>query len=162
MPLPLLIKATDKKTVFEIHNEIEAATSRTIAGERDYILSEHQFSTSALRLYYALPQWARMLTYRWLFGNPFRAKRHSGTVIVTTVNATGGTGGWILPTRTLHNLSVGLGAVTKKPWVVEGQIRIRDVLHMTVTFNHDVIDGVPARRFVQDLVRTIERGSLQG
>ena len=100
-----------------------------------------------------------MLAFRWLFGNPFRAKRNSGTVLVTTVNATGRSGGWILPTRSLHNLSIGLGAIIKKPWVIDGKIKVRDILHLTVTFDHDVIDGVPARRFVQDLVSMIERGT---
>jgi pyruvate/2-oxoglutarate dehydrogenase complex dihydrolipoamide acyltransferase (E2) component len=160
VPLPLLLKATNRKTVHEIHREIESATGRKVADERDYILSTHRFSTAVLKLYYRLPQWARLLAYRWLFGNPFRAKANSGTVLVTTVGATGSAAGWILPTRGLHNLSVGLGSVTRKPWVVGTEIRIRDILHLTVTFNHDVIDGVPARRFVQDLVSVIEKGDL--
>jgi pyruvate/2-oxoglutarate dehydrogenase complex dihydrolipoamide acyltransferase (E2) component len=33
-------------------------------------------------------------------------------------------------------------------------------MHLTVTFDHDAIDGVPARRFVQDLVTHIEKGIL--
>ncbi len=82
--------------------------------------------------------------------------------MVTTVNAAGKYGGWILPTRSLHNLSIALGSVMKKPWVVDGAVKVRDILHMTVTFNHDVIDGVPARRFVQDLASLIERGELGG
>jgi hypothetical protein len=162
VPLPLLIKAANRKSVLEIHREIESAIGRRIVGEQDYILSEHQFPTAALKLYYALPQWVRLIAFRWLFDNPFRAKRNSGTVLVTTVNAAGTSAGWILPTRSLHNLSIGLGSITKKPWVVDGEIKARDILHMTVTFDHDVIDGVPARRFVQDLLSTIERGGGNG
>lgn len=40
---------------------------------------------------------------------------------------------------------------------MNGKVEVRDILHLTVAFNHDVIDGVPAQRFVKDLVRTIER-----
>jgi hypothetical protein len=132
VPLPLLIRATNHKTVFEINQEIEASIGRRILDEQDFILSKHQFSTAALTLYYRLPQWVRLLAFKWLFGNPFRAKRNSGTVLMTPVNATGSSGGWILPTRSLHNLSIGLGSVTKKPWVVDGEIKVRDILHLTV------------------------------
>ncbi len=32
-------------------------------------------------------------------------------------------------------------------------------MNMTVTFNHDVIDGVPARTFIRDLIRVMEGGN---
>lgn len=160
VPLPLLIKGVNRKTVVDIQREIDLASRQAIQDERDYILSQHAFSRGILRLYYALPQWARLVAFRWLLNDPFRAKRQSGTVLVTTVNATGNAAGWILPTRSLHNLSIALGSVTKKPWVVDGEVRIRDILQLTVSMNHDVIDGVPARRFVQDLAKRIESGQL--
>ena len=76
--------------------------------------------------------------------------------MVTTVNAGDGSTGWILPTRNMHNIALSFGSISKKPWVANGKVEVRDILHLTATFNHDVIDGVPARRFVQDLVKTIE------
>jgi len=155
VPLPLLIKRTNERTAVDIHQEIEAAQGKTINNEKDFVLGNNQFSLIALRFYYALPQWFRVLLWRVIFGNPFRAKLHSGTVMVTTVNAIGGSG-WILPSRNMHNIALSFGSISKKPWVVEGKIEIREILHLTVTFNHDVIDGVPARRFVQDLVKKIE------
>ncbi len=159
VPLPLLIKAVNRKSVFEIQQELEAAVHQRIVDEKDYILSNHLFSKMVLKLYYRLPQWARMLSFKWLFNSPFRARKHSGTVLVTTVNAIGKSAGWILPTRSLHNLSIALGSITKKPWVVNSEVKVRDIMHMTVTFNHDVIDGVPARRFVENLVGLIEKGN---
>jgi pyruvate/2-oxoglutarate dehydrogenase complex dihydrolipoamide acyltransferase (E2) component len=60
----------------------------------------------------------------------------------------------------MHSIAISFGAITKKPWVVNGEVAIRDILHLTVTFDHDVIDGVPARRFVQDLITHIEKGIL--
>ena len=80
--------------------------------------------------------------------------------MVTTVNAVERTAGWILPTRNMHNIALSFGSISKKPWVVKGKVEVRDILHLTVAFNHDVIDGVPAGRFVQDLVKTIEEYGL--
>jgi hypothetical protein len=160
VPLPLLIKATNRKTAPQVDQEIRAAIRQKIQDERGYILSAHQFSEMALKLYYRLPQKIRVFIIKRLIANPFRAKKHSGTVTVTTVNAVG-TSGWILPTRSWHNLFFALGTVTKKAWVVEDQIQIREILNLTVSFNHDVIDGVPARKFMQELVKNVEKGEVR-
>jgi pyruvate/2-oxoglutarate dehydrogenase complex dihydrolipoamide acyltransferase (E2) component len=63
--------------------------------------------------------------------------------------------GWILP-KSLHNLCFGIGAVVPKPWVVDGKIQVREILNLTVLFDHDVIDGSPAARFVDKLVKRLE------
>jgi hypothetical protein len=160
VPLPLLIKSTNKKTAQGIHAEIETALNQPIVNEKDLILNKHEFSKASLTLYYWLPQWIRLFLMKWIFGNPFRSKKHTGTVTVTTVNAIGRSAGWILPTRNMHSIAISFGSITKKPWVVDGEVKVREIMHLTVTFDHDVIDGVPARRFVQDLVNHIEKGSL--
>ncbi len=159
VPLPLLIKATNRKSATEIGREIEAGINQLIEDERSHILGKHAFSRPTLRLYYRLPSFLRIAALKWLTANPFRAKRHSGTVTVTTVNAVGNAPGWILPTRSWHNIFFALGTVTRKPWVVHNDIQAREILNLSVVFNHDVIDGVPARRFMQDLVSNIERGA---
>jgi pyruvate/2-oxoglutarate dehydrogenase complex dihydrolipoamide acyltransferase (E2) component len=33
-------------------------------------------------------------------------------------------------------------------------------MHLTLTFDHDVIDGMPAQRFTHDLVTHLEKGVL--
>jgi pyruvate/2-oxoglutarate dehydrogenase complex dihydrolipoamide acyltransferase (E2) component len=158
VPLPVLIKAANGKTAAQIHAEIQDAIDHSIVNERDFILSEHGLSNLALKLYYALPSALRVFAMQRLFANPFRARRLSGTVTVTTVNAIGKTSGWIVPTRSLHNLFFALGTITRKPWVVNDAVQVREILNLTVAFNHDAIDGVPARRFMQDLVGRIEKG----
>ena len=160
VPLPLLIKATNRKSAQDIQMEIEKALKQPIVHERDFILNKHQFSRASLSLYYFLPQWLRLFIMKRMFKNPFRAKKHAGTVTVTTVNAIGRSAGWIIPTRNMHSIAISFGSITKKPWVVSGKVEVRDIMHLTVTFDHDVIDGVPARKFVQDLVNHIEKGIL--
>ena len=159
-PLPLVIRDADSRTVFDIHREIEAARDQDLKDERGYILGRHSVSRTALQLYYLLPQWLRLLTWKAMFADPVRARQRRGTVMVTTVGSSGRTAGWILPTRTMHNLTVSIGSITRKPGLDGGRVAVRDVMHLTVGFNHDVVDGVPARRFMEDLVRHIEKGSL--
>ncbi len=159
-PLPLLIREANSRTVYDIHNEIEAAIHQAVDDESKYILGRHSFPKFTMQLYYLLPQAIRLLAWKVLFGNPQRGKRHSGTVTVTTVGSSGRTVGWILPTRSMHNLQISLGSITKKPRIVRGKVVARDIMHLTVGFNHDVIDGVPARRFMDDLVEHIEKGSF--
>ncbi|MFC2023665.1 2-oxo acid dehydrogenase subunit E2 [Chloroflexota bacterium] len=42
------------------------------------------------------------------------------------------------------------------PLVVDGQVEIRERLSVTVSFDHDIIDGAPAARFTQRFKEMIE------
>lgn len=159
-PLALRIGAVNRKSAAEIEGELRAAQRQSVRSEHDFVLNENRVSAAVARLYYRAPSWLRLHLLRWFLSDPFRAKASSGTVAVTTVNAVERVSGWILPTRTMHNLLVAFGSINRKPWVVKDSIAVREILHLTVAFNHDVIDGVPARRFVDDLVRHIEHGRL--
>lgn len=44
----------------------------------------------------------------------------------------------------------------KKPWVHENRIEIREILNLTILFDHDGVDGSPAARFTDRLVKNIE------
>ncbi len=43
--------------------------------------------------------------------------------------------------------------------LVDGQIALRDYLSLTISFDHDLIDGAPAARFIERLKELIESGS---
>jgi pyruvate/2-oxoglutarate dehydrogenase complex dihydrolipoamide acyltransferase (E2) component len=82
----------------------------------------------------------------------------SGTVFVTSVGMFGkGQSGWGIST-TPHSLGLVVGSIAWKPAVVEGRIEPREILNLTVLFDHDVVDGAPATRFVRRLLELIERG----
>ena len=67
--------------------------------------------------------------------------------------------GWIIPTS-VHPLSFGIGSVLKKPAVIADEIKIREILNMTILVDHDVIDGAPMVRFLNDLTKFIESGEF--
>jgi pyruvate/2-oxoglutarate dehydrogenase complex dihydrolipoamide acyltransferase (E2) component len=81
-----------------------------------------------------------------------------GTVGVTAVGMFGeGHSGWgIFPTNQVLGLVVG--SIAWKPVVVSGRIEPREVLHLTMVFDHEVIDGAPAARFARRLVELVESG----
>lgn len=159
VPYPHFIRSANRKTVYEIDREIENEVNKK------YHTDDPLFEGSRMRklgfdLYCAIPQFLRLRIMKIILKSPFKTKKVCGTVGITTVNISGRASGWILPTRNAYNLYFGIGSITKKPWVVNDEIAIRDVLNLTVCFNHDTIDGTPARRFMNDLVTRIQKGEI--
>jgi pyruvate dehydrogenase E2 component (dihydrolipoamide acetyltransferase) len=52
---------------------------------------------------------------------------------------------------------LGVGAIVREPAVVNDQIVARDQLTLSLTFDHRVVDGAPAARFLKDLRQGIEQ-----
>lgn len=157
VPLPYVIEKADQKTMYQIFSEIESAKSQTFEDEGDYVLGRRQNATF-MKLFTYLPQGLRLLLMRkFVFNKPQRLKDMMGTVMVTTAGMVGHTRGWIMP-YSIHPLSLAIGSLNDQPAVHRGNIQIRQILHLTVSIDHDVIDGVPAAKFVDDLVLKIEQG----
>jgi pyruvate/2-oxoglutarate dehydrogenase complex dihydrolipoamide acyltransferase (E2) component len=82
----------------------------------------------------------------------------AGTTFISAVGMFGkGHSGWAV-SPTPHSLSLFAGGISTKPWVVDGRIVPRDILDLTILFDHDVVDGAPATRFVRRLIELIESG----
>lgn len=90
--------------------------------------------------------------------SPHLMKKYAGTVGLTSigVRGAGATWGVGLP---IHSLAVVLGGIAEKPVVVDGEVVVREVLSLTVSFNHDIVDGAPAARFLRWLIAAIESGA---
>jgi pyruvate/2-oxoglutarate dehydrogenase complex dihydrolipoamide acyltransferase (E2) component len=157
VPLPFVIRKAEQKTLFEIHDEIEAVKKQTVVDESGYVLGKDS-SATGMRLYTALPQWLRLFLFRtFVLNHPQRVKATMGTVMITTVGMVGHTHGWIVPS-TMHTLCLALGSLNEQPRVHKGEIMKRSILHLTVLIDHDVVDGMPAARFIDDLVVKLESG----
>ena len=58
---------------------------------------------------------------------------------------------------------LGLGRAIEKPVVVDGQIVVRSMMHLSVTFDHRALDGVPVAEFMRTLKASLESpGELVG
>jgi pyruvate/2-oxoglutarate dehydrogenase complex dihydrolipoamide acyltransferase (E2) component len=85
-----------------------------------------------------------------------RLRQVTGTVSVTSVGMFGGGGGFGIGLPTLQTLTVLVGGISERPWIVAGEVVPRRILDLTVTVDHDVVDGAPAARFVADLRARVE------
>jgi hypothetical protein len=89
--------------------------------------------------------------------DPTRLVTAAGTVGVTALGMAGRGGGWGLAPAGQSVLLI-VGGITRKPAAIEERVELRDMLNLTVAFDHDVVDGAPAARFVNRLVELIESG----
>jgi pyruvate/2-oxoglutarate dehydrogenase complex dihydrolipoamide acyltransferase (E2) component len=155
VPLPVVIREANHKTAAEINIEIQAAKEQSIIDEKNYVLGEKPEPFS-LKLAAALPQWLRLIFWRrYILGK--RMKSIMGTVMVTAVGMVGSLNGWIVPSG-IHPLLIAVGSLNKQPVFHDGEVQKREILHLTIAVDHDVIDGIPAMRFCDDLVRRLEAG----
>jgi pyruvate dehydrogenase E2 component (dihydrolipoamide acetyltransferase) len=55
---------------------------------------------------------------------------------------------------------LGIGRVKEKPAVYNGEIAIRSMMFLSLTFDHRVVDGAPANAFLETLARYIQHPTL--
>ena len=154
VPIPLLIEKTNEKSALEINAEIERAKSRVLS-EKDIVLEKK--TSRSENFYYCLPGFIRRAIWKIMLNNPRFAFRKMGNVVITSVGMMGKINGWFIQ-RSVHPLSFGVGSILKKPVVVNDEVKVRDILNMTILCDHDVIDGAPMVKFLNDLTKYIESG----
>jgi 2-oxoisovalerate dehydrogenase E2 component (dihydrolipoyl transacylase) len=92
-------------------------------------------------------------------GKTTPADMANGTITITNIGVFGvDTGTPILNPGEVA--IVALGSIRQKPWVVNNEIQIRQVTTIGATFDHRVVDGDVASRFVQDVASVIEEPAL--
>ena len=157
LPMPYVVRRAQQKDVAELSREIRNAQARPLAPGEQW-LDGATPPPWLLRLGFAAPFHLRKWLY-WdrMLGSPWRVKRTMGTVMVTSVPLTtrSGGGAWAIPAG-VHPLTVVLGAVGHRPASVEGDMVARELLSMTVLFDHDVVDGVPVALFLRRLSALME------
>jgi len=55
---------------------------------------------------------------------------------------------------------LGVGRIRQAPAVYQGELCIRQRMYLSLTFDHRIIDGAPAARFLMDVVRLVEKPHL--
>jgi chloramphenicol O-acetyltransferase len=153
-PMVHVIRRANHKTFQEIHQEIRAVQAEPVPHSKGFAPGILVF----MRLSWPVPQlfgaFLRAVTRRDPAGTTVRL---AGTVGVTAVGMFGLRSGWGLVPM-VQSLGLIVGGIAKKPAIVDGRIEPREMLSLTVAFDHDVVDGAPAARFVKRLVELIEGG----
>lgn len=155
VPIPLVIREVNGKSIGEIAGEIEKAKSERFADGRVVL---GQGASAPEKLYYLLPGRLRRLAWRFILSRPRLAYEKMGNAVFTSVGMMGRINGWFTQTS-VHPISFGVGSITRKPLVVGEDVKVREVLHLTLLIDHDAVDGAPMARFVGDLSESIESGA---
>lgn len=157
VPVPIIIRAANRKSATQITREIRDAK----VGELPYPRARR-----------VMPIWLRIpgllrraLIARWL-ADPVRRQRLTGTTFVSAVGMFGTGTAWALPQSQNYTLGLTLGGIARKPGLVDGpdgeRVVPREFVALTLTFDHDVVEGAPAARFTARLKDLIEGGPIRG
>jgi len=149
-PLAHIMRAINQRSVRSIHEEI-----RAIQADPRKSASLQQ-GTPLLAAFLLLPTPIRLLVYGLMGRSPRLFKRQFGTMLMTAVGMFGVGSGWGLGGGSIYATAVMLGGIGEKPGVVNGQIAVREFLSLSVQFDHDIVDGAPAARFVARFKELIE------
>ncbi|MFW9808545.1 MAG: 2-oxo acid dehydrogenase subunit E2 [Candidatus Thorarchaeota archaeon] len=151
-PVNFILKSANTKTVKEINQEIRTAQQKK---ETDYTEDKENRS---IKMLLSAPKFLRdLLFWRKVRKDPFFIKERMGTVSVTSIGRFAKSGGWAIPIG-LYSLSIAVGGIAEKPRFVDENIVNREFLALTVTLDHDVVDGAPATRFVSRFIELLEEG----
>lgn len=149
VPEPVAIKSAQSKTYIQINNEIREA--QNLQGEQLGNLSK----TTWIRF---IPRFLLRSFIKVADKNLNMGKRY-GKVAVTAIGMFNKTSTWFIPHGTATVLITVGGIDTKL--VKEGDKLVeKEHLCLTVSFDHDIVDGAPASRFMNDFTETVKSGKL--
>jgi pyruvate/2-oxoglutarate dehydrogenase complex dihydrolipoamide acyltransferase (E2) component len=152
MPQLLGIQAVQRKPYRAIHDEIRAAQAST---------EDHYESFSGMTWFRFIPSFLLPVFLR-LASQSIRLREQNGTVAVTAVGMFGNQNqaAWGIPLSAGATVGVTVGSIVERPAVVDGGLESREHLCLTVSFNHDIVDGAPAARFLQSFSEQLESGKI--
>jgi pyruvate/2-oxoglutarate dehydrogenase complex dihydrolipoamide acyltransferase (E2) component len=149
-----VVRDADVRSVAEITAELREVKSHPASTASGRALA--RFAPAAGRAPGVLP-----LMYAVL-ARSVRAHLRTGTVQVTAVGMFAGGSGFAIAPPTLASLVVVVGGLDRRPRAVGDEVVVRDVLDLTVTIDHAVVDGAPATRFGAELRRLLEEPRAVG
>jgi pyruvate/2-oxoglutarate dehydrogenase complex dihydrolipoamide acyltransferase (E2) component len=151
VPIPHVVRRANRKTPARIDREIAAARAEA---------TPYSGALRLAPLWLLLPGFARRFVLSRVLASPFRRKRITGTAAVTAVGMFGTGTGWGIPLIG-HSICLTIGGIGRRPGLTaEGAIEPREFVSLTVSVDHDVVNGAPLARFIGRLRDSIETGSL--
>jgi hypothetical protein len=147
--LPHIIRAANRRSFYDVHREIRAVQAEPRR-------SEQRGGVAGWGPH--APRFARNLFYWGLRLNPHWMKRYAGTVVITAVGMFGRGAGWGVGFLPMHTLGVTVGGIAERPALIDGQLSPREYLCVTVSVDHDIVDGAPAARFSREFRELVEAG----
>ncbi|HUT81418.1 MAG TPA: 2-oxo acid dehydrogenase subunit E2 [Candidatus Bathyarchaeia archaeon] len=151
VPLAHILRKANEKTLLHINSEIQE-----VKLNRQQLYKEMEKTIDSLL---KVPGWLRRKVIEMKYRNdPLFRKKNAGTVCLTSIGAYfAGRSGWGIPLSS-NPLYVILGGIEEKPVSRNKEIVSREMMNVTIVFDHDVTDGAPAVQFVKKFGQLIEEG----
>lgn len=139
VPVPVGIRAAQSKTYRQIHDEIRAAQERSSdpLGDLPGIGRVARFIPGFL-----------LRSFIRLASRSVPMMKRFGTAGVTAVGMFGAGASWFVPLSGA-TVAVTVGGIVRRPVVRDGRLDSAEHLCLTLSFDHDIVDGAPAARFVK-------------
>lgn len=144
IPVPHIIRGADRKSLTEISREIRAGSR----GPAPYGVVRRYLPAWLL-----LPAWLRRRMLALILADARRSKRLTGTALVTSVGLPGRGRAWGIPSGTHYPVSLLVGGLHLDD---DG----RETVALTLTFDHDTVNGAAAARFARRFARLVQSGEL--
>ncbi len=153
-PLPIahLLRDADVRDAADLSAELRAVKARPAVSRSERLLRR------AGPVAFHVP--GAVGAFYFLLARSVRMRQLAGTVSVTAVGMFAGGGGFGISAPSPITLGLLVGGISARPRAVAGRVEIRDVLDLTLTIDHNIVDGAPAARFGADLRRRIESAEL--
>jgi pyruvate/2-oxoglutarate dehydrogenase complex dihydrolipoamide acyltransferase (E2) component len=149
-PMNHVLRAVQGRSVGDLSAEIRRV-------QHDPSRSPTARLARSARWFLMAPGVVRVWAFRLLYRLPHRQKALVGTVGLTAVGMMGRGGGWGTAFQ-VRPLEVVVGGIATRPGWSDGTVAPREVLDLTLAFDHDVVDGAPATRFagrLRDLIEAV-------
>jgi len=147
VPEPVAISKAQTKTYLQIHNEIRNAQNQQ---------GQQLGNFSKMTWIRFIPGFLLRTFIRIADKNIKMGKRY-GKVAVTAVGMFNKTSVWFIPHGSA-TVVITVGGIDTKLVKVGNEIIEKEHLCLTASFNHDIVDGAPASRFISQFIETIKSG----
>ena len=155
IPMAYIVRQANTKSLEEISQEIRSAVKESVDSQTQ-VLGKKLTRIERLVLY--SPNIIQKFIIWMVRRNGRFKKKYMGTIGVTAIGMKGHFPAWVVPLGGTVSALIVVGGITKKPGVINDKIQIRDYLHLTLTTDHDLIDGGPLVRFTERFIELIESG----
>lgn len=149
VPEPIGIKEAQLKTYRQIHEEIRSVKKRS---------GEKLGSLSRMGWIRFIPGFLLKSFIRIADKNLKLAVKY-GKVAVTSVGMFSRDPIWFIPHGSATVL-ITVGSISNKVVEIDGKFETREHLCLTASFDHDIVDGAPAARFMNDFLEMIRSGKI--
>jgi pyruvate/2-oxoglutarate dehydrogenase complex dihydrolipoamide acyltransferase (E2) component len=148
VPEPVGIREAEKKTYKQIHDALRSVQAKK---------AERLGSATGMDLVRFIPPFLLRMFVR-LASKSIAMQKRYGVIGVTAVGMFGAGSLWLVP-LTSATVTVAIGSIAVRPVIVGGELQEHEFLCLTLSFDHDIIDGAPAARFTRRFSEMLSGGS---